>query len=95
MLRFDSELQIFQRKVLHVERHHALGDTRPPSPITWEEQDRLFQSLDATKTPLELPTVPGGLKELQTTIAQIAKKLEKVPFDAIGANLNQALQIAR
>jgi len=40
---------------------------------------------------LLLPTVPGQLDELQTQVANIARKLDKVPFDEIGANLNRTL----
>ena len=49
---------------------------------------------DLTKSPLELPTIPGSLQELQATIASIASKLEKVPFDAIGTDLHQTLKSA-
>jgi len=38
-----------------------------------------------------LPTVPGQLDELQSQVARIANKLDKVPFDEIGANLNRTL----
>ena len=47
---------------------------------------------DWSKSPPELPTTPGSLQELQVTIAAIAKKLEKVPFDAIGSDLQKTLQ---
>ncbi|MFP3711793.1 mammalian cell entry protein, partial [Paraburkholderia sp. SIMBA_009] len=47
--------------------------------------------MDTTRQPLELPTVPNTLDELQLQVADIAKKLDKVPFDQIGANLNSAL----
>ena len=49
---------------------------------------------DWTKAPPELPTTPGSLQELQVTLAAIAKKLEKVPFDAIGEDLHRTLQNA-
>jgi paraquat-inducible protein B len=42
--------------------------------------------------PVELPTIPGSLEGLQTTLTEIAGKLGKVPFDAIGNDLRQALQ---
>jgi len=42
-------------------------------------------------TPIELPTIPNGLDELQTQIATIAGKLSKVPFDQIGTDLQKAL----
>ena len=51
-------------------------------------------NFDINKNPLELPTIPGSLQELQATLASIAAKLEKVPFDTIGADLRQTLQSA-
>lgn len=51
-------------------------------------------NFDFNKNPLELPTIPGSLQELQATLASIAAKLEKVPFDAIGADLRQTLHNA-
>jgi paraquat-inducible protein B len=39
----------------------------------------------------EIPTVSGGLGELQESLANIIKKLEKVPFDRIGEDLRKAL----
>ncbi|HEF4728077.1 TPA: MCE family protein [Burkholderia multivorans] len=50
--------------------------------------------VDVSHQPLELPTVPNTLDELQLQVADIAKKLDKVPFDQIGANLNSALSNA-
>jgi len=50
--------------------------------------------IDWTKTPPELPTEPSGLQELQIMLAGLSKKLEKVPFDKIGADLQQMLQSA-
>jgi len=38
-----------------------------------------------------LPTVPGSLDELQNQLSSIARKLDKVPFDDIGKNLNKTL----
>jgi paraquat-inducible protein B len=48
-------------------------------------------SVDVHRNPIELPTVPNTLDELQVQIADIARKLNQVPFDQIGANLNGAL----
>lgn len=48
--------------------------------------------MDWSKTPLELPTMPGSLEELQATLARIAKKLDKVPFDAIGEDLRRTMR---
>ncbi|GGC68997.1 PqiB family protein [Undibacterium terreum] len=38
-----------------------------------------------------LPTVGGGLGEIQDTVGRIAKKIDKLPFDQISAELVQAL----
>lgn len=40
---------------------------------------------------LVLPTVAGSLDELQSQLLSIARKLDKVPFDDIGANLDRTL----
>jgi paraquat-inducible protein B len=50
--------------------------------------------VDMSREPIELPTVPNTLDELQLQVADIAKKLDKVPFDEIGAKLDSALQNA-
>jgi paraquat-inducible protein B len=47
---------------------------------------------NADKTPLELPTIPGALDELQSQIGEIARKLSKVPFDEIGADLRKTMK---
>jgi paraquat-inducible protein B len=44
--------------------------------------------------PVELPTIPNTLDALQVQVADIAKKLDKVPFDQIGSNLNTSLKNA-
>ncbi len=41
---------------------------------------------------IELPTVPNTLDELQLQIADIARKIDKIPFDKIGTNLNGSLK---
>jgi paraquat-inducible protein B len=48
-------------------------------------------SMNFHMNPPEIPTVPGGLAELQDSIGRIMKKLEKVPFDAISEDLRKAL----
>jgi paraquat-inducible protein B len=50
--------------------------------------------LDMNAYPLEVPTVPNALDELQTQIASIAHKLDKVPFEQIGNNLRDSLKSA-
>jgi paraquat-inducible protein B len=51
-------------------------------------------SMDATRSPPEIPTVPGSAQELQTTIASIAKKLERVQFEEISGDVRKTLQTA-
>ena len=50
--------------------------------------------LDMNSYPVEVPTVPNALDELQAQIASIARKLDKVPFDQIGNNLRDSLKSA-
>jgi paraquat-inducible protein B len=50
--------------------------------------------LDIAAYPIEVPTVPNSLEELQTQIASIARKLDKVPFGEIGNNLRDTLKTA-
>lgn len=47
--------------------------------------------IDLDHEPLELPTVPNSLEELQQQVADITKKLNQIPFDKIGNNLNESL----
>jgi paraquat-inducible protein B len=64
---------------------------------------QLFISLDfvknATKAaydpntrPLEIPTAPGNFDKLQEQLVDIVGKIQKIPFDSIGNNLNQTLE---
>jgi len=50
--------------------------------------------IDASRTPLELPTVPNALEELQVQVADIARKLDQIPFADISKNLNGTLKNA-
>ncbi len=45
----------------------------------------------ATQNPIELPTVPSSLDELQSQVQQIATKLNKVPFAEIAADARISL----
>jgi paraquat-inducible protein B len=51
-------------------------------------------TIDVNRSPLELPTVPNTLEELQLQVADIARKLDQIPFDQISKNLNGTLQSA-
>ncbi|QLR43536.1 MCE family protein [Enterobacter sp. RHBSTW-00994] len=48
-------------------------------------------NFDAAKRPVELPTVNGGLTILQDQLTGIARKINKMPLDEIGNNMNTAL----
>ncbi len=39
-----------------------------------------------------IPTIPGRFEELTQTLTRIASRLDDVPFDEIGANLNETAQ---
>ncbi len=51
-------------------------------------------SIDVNREPFELPTVPNALEELQVQVADIARKLDQIPFDELSKNLNGTLQSA-
>lgn len=48
-------------------------------------------AFDVHRRPLEIPTVSGGLDEMQQQLQAVLKKIEKLPIDQIGDNLNQSL----
>jgi paraquat-inducible protein B len=48
-------------------------------------------ALDTKRAPPEIPTLSGGLSELQESVGNIVQKLEKVPFDLIGQDVRRAL----
>jgi len=51
-------------------------------------------AMDLTKSPPQIPTIPGSTQELQSQIASIAKKLDSVPYQEIGMDLRRTLQIS-
>lgn len=48
-------------------------------------------TMDARKMPPEIPTIPGSLTELQDSLGNVVKTLEKVPFDKVAEDLRKAL----
>src|SRR5581483_3684365 len=40
--------------------------------------------IDLAKAPLELPTASGGFTELQSSLENVVKKIEKLPLDQMG-----------
>ncbi|HUN90944.1 MAG TPA: MlaD family protein [Burkholderiaceae bacterium] len=49
-------------------------------------------AVDWTRTPPVLPSVGGGLEEIQETVARLLHKLDRVPIDAIAADARATLQ---
>lgn len=47
----------------------------------------------ASQPLLAVPTIPNTAEETQTQISEIARKLNKVPFDQIGSELQESLKI--
>jgi paraquat-inducible protein B len=48
--------------------------------------------VDWAKKPPELPTVAGTAEDLRAAVGSIARKLDKMDFEAIGANLQETLK---
>ena len=46
---------------------------------------------DAKAEPLELPTVPSDLEELQKQVQSILQKLDKIPFDTLGEDAHHVM----
>ncbi|HTO47218.1 MAG TPA: MlaD family protein [Burkholderiales bacterium] len=46
---------------------------------------------DPSKRPLEIPTIPGAFEELEATIASVVKKLDRVQYEQIGADLRKVM----
>ena len=46
---------------------------------------------DTAKQPLEIPTVPSTLDELETTVASILKKLDRVQYEEVAADLRKTM----
>jgi paraquat-inducible protein B len=90
-----------QRMLLALVKHGLRGQLRTGNLLTGQLYIAvdLFPkapkaTVDVSREPIELPTIPNTLDELQLQIADIAKKLDQVPFDQIGNNLNSALKTA-
>lgn len=47
---------------------------------------------DTSRDPPVLPSVPGALAELQSTLEQIVKKLGKIPYDDIAADVQKTVR---
>lgn len=70
----------------HVALEFARGQPVPKLPAPAPE---------VAGAPLEIPTLPGGLEDLQATLTQIAKTIERVPFDELATDMRAALKSLR
>ncbi|RYZ11987.1 MAG: MCE family protein [Comamonadaceae bacterium] len=50
-----------------------------------------MKMVDVARNPIELPTVPNSLDEIQSQVQEIATKINKVPFEEIGNDLRKSL----
>ena len=48
--------------------------------------------LDTSKRPFEIPTMPGGFEELEGTVKSILKKLDKVQYEEISADVRKVIE---
>jgi paraquat-inducible protein B len=97
----ESGTEASQKMLLALVNHGLRGQLRTGNLLTGQLYVAidLFPkapkaTVDITRDPIELPTIPNSLDELQLQIADIAKKLDQVPFYQIGNNLNAALKNA-
>ena len=45
--------------------------------------------IDLTADPVEIPSVGSSIQQLQATLGSIAKKLDKLPLEAVGSDLRE------
>jgi len=53
--------------------------------------DATAASVDWSRTPPVVPTLPGGLGEIQDTVGRIAKKIDRIPIEQLSDELSRAL----
>jgi paraquat-inducible protein B len=49
------------------------------------------ESVDWSQQPVRLPTAPGELEAIEASAASIIKKVDQIPFKAIGDDLHKAI----
>ena len=62
-------------------------------PVSIDKDARDMASADSSF--LHLPTIPSSTDQLQMQVSEIALKLSKVPFDEIGRDLQQSLDVLK
>ena len=94
----DAEGMRSYRFVERLIEHGFRGQLRTASLLTGQQYVALdfFPSAprvtsDPTKVPMLLPSIPGGLDELATTLSDIARKINAVPIERIGADTDRTL----
>ncbi|HTY89385.1 MAG TPA: MlaD family protein [Candidatus Acidoferrum sp.] len=48
-------------------------------------------ALDWSKEPVQLPTLPGGIESIESSLVNVSKHIEQIPFKDVGDNLNKTL----
>jgi paraquat-inducible protein B len=48
-------------------------------------------AMDTSKVPPEIPTVQGSLAQIQESLAAIVKKIEKIPFEELSADVRRGI----
>ena len=78
--------------------HGFRGQLRSASLLTGQQYVALDffphaapRAANPAQRPLEIPTVPGGIGELQAALTSIARKIDALPLEHIGAHLDQTL----
>jgi paraquat-inducible protein B len=79
--------------------HGMRGELKAASLLTGQlyialdfHPDASVASVDWSRDPPVVPTIPGGLTQLQDSVGRIAGKLDQVPIERLSAQLSQALQ---
>ncbi len=52
-------------------------------------------TVDLTRSMIEVPTIPGTLEDLQSTVATIARKLERLPLEEVTGDLRETMKSLR
>jgi len=93
----DSEAQ--NRMIIdQLVAHGTRGQLRTASLLTGQLYialdflpDAAAASVDWSRTPPVVPTLPGGLGEIQDTVGRIAKKIDRIPIEQLSDELSRAL----
>lgn len=94
-----DEARLHQMKLDKMVEHGMRAQLRSGSLLTGQLYVALDFFRDARPAALQhsqgldvLPTIPGDLEELQGVLQRIARKLDKVPFDSIGQELDGTIK---